>query len=53
MRRQFREDAAYWNAAAFVLPDSQAVNAIPLRWLMNALAGEPHEVSDVTLWTPR
>jgi hypothetical protein len=52
MRRQFREDAAYWNAAAFVLPDSQTTNWIPLRWLMNALAGPPHEVSDVTVWTP-
>jgi hypothetical protein len=52
MRRQFREDSAYWNAAAFVLPDSQTTNWIPLRWLMNALAGQPHEVSDVTIWKP-
>lgn len=52
MRRQFREDAAYWNASAFVLPDTQVTNSVPLRWLMNALAGEPHDVADVTLWTP-
>jgi len=52
MRRQFREDAAYWNAAAFVLPDAQTTSWLPLRWLMNALAGRPHEVSDVTVWTP-
>ena len=52
MRRQFKQDSAYWNAAAFVLPDSQVTSSIPLRWLMNALAGQPHEVSDVTVWTP-
>lgn len=52
MRRQFREDAAYWNAAAFVLPDDQTTSWLPLRWLMNALAGPPHEVTDVTIWTP-
>jgi hypothetical protein len=52
MRRQFREDAAYWKAAVFVLPDAQTTSWLPLRWLMNALAGTPHEVSDVTVWTP-
>jgi hypothetical protein len=52
MRRQFQQDAAYWNAAVFVLPDDQTTSALPLRWLMNALAGEPREVSDVTVWTP-
>lgn len=50
MRRQFREDAAYWNASAFVLPDDQVTNSVQLRWLMNALAGKPHDASDVTLW---
>lgn len=52
MRQQFRDDAAHWNAAAFVLPDKQVTNAVQLRWLMNALAGTPHEVADVTLWKP-
>ncbi len=49
MQQNFREDTAFWNAGALVLPD-QTLRGTELRRLIDQLAGPGWHVRDVTVW---
>jgi hypothetical protein len=52
MQRDLRNDVAYWNAAALVLPD-QGQRVPELHQLLDQLAGPGWHVQDVTVWDVR
>jgi hypothetical protein len=49
MQQDLREDAAFWNAGALVLPD-KTLRGTELRRLIDQLAGPGWHVRDVTVW---
>ena len=49
MQQDLREDAAFWNAGALVLPD-KTLRGTELRHLIDQLAGPGWHVRDVTVW---
>ncbi len=49
MQRAFRQDMAFWNAGALVLPD-KTLRGRELSSLINQLAGPGWRVRDVTIW---
>jgi hypothetical protein len=49
MQQDLRDDAAFWNAGALVLPD-KTLRSTELRRLIDQLAGPGWHVLDVTVW---
>jgi hypothetical protein len=52
MQTDLRNDVAYWNAAALVLPDA-SLRVLELTALIDQLAGPGWHVEDVTVWNVR